>query len=77
MADSKSANKGRSIKLTPQLAALVESRLQQTSTPKELVGAKLVGILSFMTIYSWLHRGFLTITETVLRRKGKMPGTQE
>lgn len=30
VANSKSANKGKLIKLTPQLAALSESRLQQT-----------------------------------------------
>ena len=77
VATSKSANKGRPIKLTPQLAALIESRLQQTWSPEELVGAELVGILSFKTIYSWIHRGFFTVTETVLRRKGKKPSTQE
>ena len=31
----------------------------------------------FRSIYSWLHRGFLAVTEKVLRRKGKKPGTQE
>ena len=77
MATSKSTNKGRPIKLTPQLAALIESRLQQTWSPEELVSAKLVGVLSFKTIYFGIHRGFLTVTETVLRRKGKKPGTQE
>ena len=30
LAISKSANKGRPTKLTPQLSALIESRLQQT-----------------------------------------------
>lgn len=77
MATNKSANKGKTIKLTPQLVALIESRLQQTWSPEELVCAELVGILSFKTIYFWIHRGFLTVTETVLRRKGKKPGTQE
>ena len=77
LAISKSANKGRPTKLTPQLAALIESRLQQTWSPEEIVGAELVGVLSFKTIYSWIHRGFLAITEKVLRRKGKKPGTQE
>ena len=38
---SKSDNKGRPIKLTPQLAALIESRLQQTWSPEEIVGAEL------------------------------------
>lgn len=46
MANSKSANKGRPIKLTPQLAALIESRLQQTWSPEELIGAELVGSLA-------------------------------
>ena len=73
---SKSANKGRPIKLTPQLAALIEYRLQQTWSPKKLVGAELVGVLSFKTIYSWIHHGFLSVTEKVLRQKGKKPGTQ-
>ena len=77
LAISKSANKGRPTKLTPQLAALIESRLQQTWSPEEIVGAELVGVLSFKTIYSWIHRGFLDVTEKVLRRKGKKPGTQE
>ena len=77
LAISKSANKGRPTKVTPQLAALIESRLQQTWSPEEIVGAELVRVLSFKTIYSWIHRGFLAVTEKVLRRKGKKPGTQE
>ena len=77
LAISKSANRGRPTKLTPQLAALIESRLQQTWSSEEIVSAELVGVLSFKTIYSWIHRGFLTVTETVLRRKGKKPSTQE
>lgn len=77
LAISKSANRGRLTKLTPQLAALIESRLQQTWSSEEIVSAELVGVLSFKTIYSWIHRGFLTVTETVLRRKGKKPSTQE
>ena len=77
LAISKSANRGRPTKLTPQLAALIESRLQQTWSSEEIVSAELVGVLSFKTIYSWIHRGFLTVTETVLRRKGKKSSTQE
>ena len=77
LAISKSANKGRPTKLTPQLVALIESRLQQTWSPEDIVGAELVGVLRFKTIYSWIHRGFLAVTEKVLRRKGKKPGTQE
>ena len=77
LAISKSTNKGRPTKLTPQLAALIESRLQQTWSPEEIVGAELIGVLSFKTIYSWIHRGFLAVTAKVLRRKGKKPGTQE
>ena len=61
LAISKSANKGRPTKLTPQLVALIESRLQQTWFPKEIVGAELVGVLSFKTIYSWIHHGLLTM----------------
>ncbi len=61
----------------PQLAALIESRIEQTWSPEEIVGAELAGALSFKTIYSWIHQGFLSVTETVLRRKGKKPGTQE
>ena len=30
-----------------------------------------------MTRYFWIYHGFLTITEKVLRRKGKKPSTQE
>ena len=59
------------------MAALIESRLQQTWSPEEIIGTELVGFLSFKTIYSWIHRGFLAVTEKVLRRKGKKPGTQE
>ena len=59
------------------MAALIESRLQQTWSPEEVVGAELAGALSFKTIYSWIHRSFLTVTESVLGRKGKKPGTQE
>ena len=71
--NSRSANKGRPIKLTPQLAALIEFRLQQTWSPEEMVVAGLVGVLSFKTIYSWIHRVFFTVTEKVLRRKEKSP----
>ena len=37
VATSKSANKGRLINLIPQLAALIESRLQQTWSPEALM----------------------------------------
>ena len=77
LAISKFVNKGRPTKLTPQLVALIESRLQQTWSPEEIVGAELSGVLIFKTIYSWIHRGFLSVTEKVLRRKDKNPGTQE
>ena len=77
LAISKSANKGRPTKLTPQLAALIESRLQQIWSPEEVVGAELAGALSFKTIYFWIHRGFLAVTKKVFRRKGKKSGTQE
>ena len=77
LAISKPANKGRPTKLTPQLVALIESRLQQTWSPEKIDGAELAGVLGFKTIYSWIHRGFLAVTEKVLRRKGKKPGTQE
>ena len=77
LAISKSANKGTPTKLTPQLAALIESRLQQTWSPEEIVGAELVGVLSYKIIYSWSHRGLLAVTEKVLHRKGKKLGTQE
>lgn len=38
--------------LTLQLAALIESRLQQTWSPEEVVSAELSRTLSFKTIYS-------------------------
>lgn len=50
LAISKSANKTRSIKSTSQLAALIESSLQQSRALEELVYDKLVGVLSFKTI---------------------------
>ena len=63
LAISKSANKGRPTKLTPQLAALIESSLQQTCSPEEIVGAELVGVLRFKIIYSWIHRSFFAVIE--------------
>ena len=77
LAINKSANKGKPTKLIPQLAALIESRLQQTWSPEEIVDAELVEVLSFKTMYSWIHRGFLFVIEKVLRQKGKESGTQE
>ena len=77
LAISKSANKGRPTKLTPQLAALIESRLQQTWSPEEIVGAELVGVLSFKTIYSWIHRGFLCCNRKSISPERQKPGTQE
>lgn len=50
LAISKSANKTRSIKSTSQLAALIESSLQQSRALEELVYDKSVGVLSFKTI---------------------------
>ena len=73
VANSKSANKGKLIKLTPQLVALSESRLQQTWSPEELVGAELVGILSFKTIYYWIYRSFLAVRKGYSAGKGKSP----
>ena len=52
LAVSKSANKGNPTKLTPQLVALIESRLQQTWFLEEIVDAELVRVLSFKTMYS-------------------------
>ena len=55
----------------------VEGEYSAIKAQQLSIGAELVGFLSFKTIYSWIHRGFLAVTETVLRRKGKKPGTQE
>lgn len=51
--------------------------MQQTWFPEEVVNSEVVGILSFKTIYSWICRSFLAVTEKVLRRKGKKTDTQE
>lgn len=77
LAISKSTNKGRPTKLILQLAALIESRLQQTWSPEEIFGAELARVLSFKTIYSWIHRGGSYCNRKALRRKGKKPSTQE
>ena len=37
--------------------------LQQTWSPEEIVGSELVGVLSFKTIYSWIHRVFYTLEQ--------------
>ena len=55
----------------------VEGEYSAIKAQQLSIGAELVGFLSFKTIYSWIHRGFLAVTEKVLRRKGKKPGTQE
>ena len=73
----KASNKGRASKFTVPITAHIESRLQQTWSPEQLVGAELVGKLSVKTIYNWLHKGLLKVDATVLRRKGKRSSTQE
>ena len=42
---SKSTNKGKPTKLIPQLAAFIASRLQDTLSSEELVGAELVSTI--------------------------------
>lgn len=73
----KSSHEGRPSKLTISVAAHIESRLQQTWSPEQIVGAELTGKLSVKIIYNWLHRRLLNVDTTVLRRKGRPPRTQE
>lgn len=74
---NKVSNKYGPSKLTVSIAAYVESRLHQTWSLEQLIGAELIGKLSIKAIYNWLHKKLLKVDMTVLQRKGKRPGTQE
>lgn len=69
--DNKSKNKGRNIKLSTELKEYIESKLEETWSPEQIVGRSLDGIISFKSIYNWIYKGLLKVSLKVLRRKGK------
>ena len=69
--DDKSKNKGRKIKLTENLKEYIETKLEATWSPEQIVGRDLEGIISFKSIYNWIYQGLISVSLKVLRRKGK------
>lgn len=64
-------------KLTPEIKAVVEEKLDQTWSPEQIVGRLFPGELSFKTLYRWLYAGWLERPLGVLRQKGKRQQPKE
>lgn len=59
-------------KRTVELLENITACLLATWSPEQIANTVTAGIVSFKTIYRWLHAGFLpTVTVRNLRRKGK------
>ena len=69
--DNKSRNKGRKVKLSKSLREYIETKLEETWSPEQVVGRDLEGIISFKSIYNWIYKGLISVSLKVLRRKGK------
>lgn len=76
-ADTEKTKRGRKSILTDVLAKLIESKLNETWSPEQIIGRGICNVKSFKTIYNWIHAKLLTISTKVLRRKGKLPKTAE
>lgn len=63
--------KGRKTKRTLELETMIQLKLKQRWSPEQIVGRLLQGIVSFKTIYNWIHKKILPIDLNFLRRKGK------
>lgn len=72
-----SKQKGRKSKITKELENTIVSKLEERWSPEQIVGRLLQGILSFKTIYNWIHKNVLQIDLKFLRRKGRSSKTQE
>lgn len=65
-------NCGRIGKWSPELAEIINEKLELTWSPEQIVGRLFLGSISFKTIYRWIYQGLLVNQHlNVLRHKGK------
>lgn len=63
------SNCGAKLKLTVEIKDVVQEKLGETWSPKQIVGRLYAGKLSFKSIYRWIYNGLLEVPVTVLRQK--------
>ncbi|EZH64368.1 integrase (plasmid) [Bacillaceae bacterium JMAK1] len=64
-------------KWSPELARIIQEKLDQTWSPEQIVNRLFFKTLSFKTLYRWLYQGFLERNVRVLRHKGKRQKPKE
>ncbi|MBM7634244.1 IS30 family transposase [Geomicrobium sediminis] len=64
-------------KWSPELARIIQEKLDQTWSPEQIVNRLFFETLSFKTLYRWLYQGFLERNVHVLRHKGKRQKPKE
>ena len=71
-------NCGRIGKWSPELADVINEKLNLTWSPEQIVGRLFQGSVSFKTIYRWIYQGLLVNQDiNVLRHKGKRQKPRE
>lgn len=63
--------KGRRSKHTPELIQDIQTKLELTWSPEQIVGRCYQNRLSFKTIYNWIYQGVIKVSLNCLRQKGK------
>lgn len=56
---------------------MVQEKLIETWSPKQIVDCLYLGKLSFKSFYCWLYNGLLEVSISVLRQKGKRQKPRE
>lgn len=69
--------KGRRSKHTPELIQDIQTKLELTWSPEQIVGCCYQNRLSFKTIYNWIYQGVIKVSLNCLRQKGKRRKPQE
>ena len=69
--------KGRRPKHTPELIQDIQTKLELTWSPEQIVGRCYQNRLSFKTIYNWIYQVVIKVSINCLRQKGKRRKAQE
>ena len=69
--------KGRRPKHTPELIQDIQTKLELTWSPEQIVGRCYQNRLSLKTIYNWIYQGVIEVSLNCLRQKGKRRKPQE
>ncbi|XJS10920.1 IS30 family transposase [Aerococcaceae bacterium WGS1372] len=69
--------KGRRPKHTPELIQDIQTKLELTWSPEQIVGRCYQNRLSFKTIYNWIYQGVIEVSLSCLRQKGNRRKPQE